>query len=99
MGVILEGQVLKKGGLNCKHDKVLYIDNAFDGQAFWCDMPDCGRHERIPYSPGNRIRFPASALIRTPNPKYGGEEFYSFRADSNGEAKPLPRKFWEEVGK
>ncbi len=67
---------------DCKHPRILYIDNAFDGQAFWCD--DCPRHERMDYSPGFKIRFPANALISTPNEEYGRENFYAFRANSEG---------------
>src|SRR3989344_2567670 len=94
MGEILEGIVLKQGDLDCYHERIFYIDNDFDGQAWWCDLPKCGRHEKIPYSPGDKIKFPAHALISTDNPKYGGEIFYAFRTNENGEAKLLPRDQW-----
>ncbi len=74
--------VLNIGDETCKHERVFYVDNAFDGQAWWCD--DCPRHERMDYSPGNIIKFPSNALISTPNLKFGGYSFYGLRADSNG---------------
>ena len=73
-----EQEILNEGNFNCKHLRVFYIDNAFDGQAFWCD--DCKRHERMDYSPGYKIKFPANALISTPNAFYGGNFFYSFKS-------------------
>lgn len=75
-------QVLDEGDPECKHNYILYIDNAFDGQAWWCD--ECGRYKRMGYCPGEKIRFPPDAYIRTLNPDYGGEEVYSWRADSDG---------------
>ncbi|HKZ34187.1 MAG TPA: hypothetical protein VJ142_03070 [Candidatus Nanoarchaeia archaeon] len=89
-----EQQVLNEGDSGCLHHRVLYIDNAFDGQAWWCDVSGCGRHERMDYSPGFKMKFPRDALIRTPNPEYGGENTYVFRANSEGLAKLLPRTEW-----
>ena len=77
-----EQEVLNQGDSECKHSRIFYIDNAFDGQAFWCD--DCSRHERMDYSPGFKIKFPANVLISTPNPDYGGKSFYAFRANEKG---------------
>lgn len=82
-----EQEVLDSGDQECKHLRIYHIDNAFDGQAWWCD--DCSRHERIDYSPGFIMKFPANALISTPNPKYGGEDFYAFRANDEGKAEEL----------
>ena len=85
--------ILNSGHTDCKHPRILYIDNCFDGQAWWCD--DCERHERMDYSPGFKIRFPANALIRTPNPRSGGLDFYSFRANQEGVAEEtLDRNEW-----
>lgn len=89
-----EQEVLNEGDPNCQHFHILYIDNAFDGQAFWCD--NCPRHERIDYSPGFIMKFPVNALISTPNPKYGGEDFYAFRADNDGKAKTLDERVKRE---
>ncbi len=77
-------QVLNEGNPNCSHPYVYYIDNALDGQAFWCDVPGCGRHEKMDYSPGVKILFPPQAYIRTPNPMNGGEEVYAHKADQDG---------------
>ena len=93
---ILEGIVLNFGNPHCKHERVFYVDNVLGGQEFWCDALDCRRHVRLSYSPGFTIRFPAGALISMPNRGYDGEKFYAFRADQNGEARALPRKFWEQ---
>lgn len=73
---------------------MFYIDNAFDGQAWWCDVAECSRHERMDYSPGFKMRFSPSVLISTPNPKYGGENFYSFKTNDKGAAEILDRKKW-----
>ena len=75
-------EILNEGNPECEHRHVEYISNAFDGQAFWCD--DCPRHERLPYSPGEKIRFPSRAFIRTPNPQHGDSETYSHQADEKG---------------
>lgn len=98
MGAILEGVVLNEGESDCKHERVLYEDVPFDGQSWRCDMRGCGRHERVAYSPGDKIRFPIGALISTPNPKYGGEKFYAFRANAEGLAEPLNRNEWIRRG-
>ncbi len=65
------------------------MNNSFDGQAYWCD--GCSRHQRTDYSPGHIIPFPIGSLISIPNPKYGGENFYSFRADLEGKMQVLPK--------
>lgn len=75
-------KVLDEGNPDCEHGKILYANNAFDGQAWWCD--NCSRHEMMGYSPGLIIKFPPHALIRTPNPQFGGEGVYSHRANANG---------------
>jgi len=75
---------MNKGNPNCKHQHVNYIDNGFDGQAWWCDETDCERHEKMNYSAGEKIIFPSNALIRTPNPEFGGGSFYAHKADSDG---------------
>ena len=80
-------EILNPGNKKCKHPHIYYIDNAFDGQAWWCD--DCSRHERIDYSSGFIMKFPIGALISTPNPKYGREDFYAFRANDEGRAEKL----------
>lgn len=84
--------ILNEDDKDCNHDRIFYINNSFDGQAFWCDK--CTRHERMNYSPGFTIKFPPSALISSPNPKYGAEEFYAFRADKEGVALELPKEEW-----
>ena len=89
-----EQEVLDSGDQKCKHSHIFYIDNSFDGQAWLCD--DCSRHERMGYSPGVIMRFPVNALISTPNPKYGGEDFYAFRADNDGKAKTLDERVKRE---
>lgn len=94
MADVLEGKVLNEGKPNCKHEKILYENNMFDGQAWWCDIHDCGRHEQLGYSPGDKIKFPSNTLISTPNPKYGGERFYAFRTNDKGEAKLLNKDEW-----
>ncbi len=88
-------QVLKEGNSTCLHPGILYLDVPLDGQAWICDS--CGRHERIgygntpeTYGRGKTMKFPANALISVPNPKFGGENFYSFRADADGVAQGLP---------
>lgn len=86
---------MNQGSSECNHSHIFYVQEPFDGQAFWCDNEDCKRHERIPYSKetaGQVMNFPVGALIRTPNPKYGGEDVYAFCADENGEAELLPRE-------
>jgi hypothetical protein len=87
-------EVLNEGDSSCRHERIYHINNSFDGQAFWCDNPSCKRHERMDYSPGHDIPFPPGALISTPNPKYGAENFYAFRANDKGEASLLERKDW-----
>src|SRR3989344_6897022 len=77
-----QSQVLNEGDIKCNHGRVYYIDNAFDGQAWWCD--DCPRHEKIDYSPGYKIKFLQNSLISTPNQEYGAEQFYAFRTDDKG---------------
>jgi len=95
--------VLNEGDSNCLHTHVFYIDNAFDGQAWWCDI--CPRHEKIDYSPGEKILFPPLALISTPNPEYGGEEVYTFRANKEGRVTkkdilfPEQRILRKDIGK
>lgn len=84
-----EQEVLDSGDQKCKHSHIFYIDNSFDGQAWRCD--DCSRHERIGYSPGFIMKFPVNALISTPNPKYGEENFYAFRANDEGKAEELDK--------
>ena len=84
--------VLDKGNLDCEHQRIFYIDNAFDGQAWWCD--DCSRHERMDYSPGFKIKFPKNTLISTPNPEYGAEKFYAFRTDDKRFVNLLERREW-----
>ncbi|MBA7595908.1 hypothetical protein ES703_02873 [subsurface metagenome] len=82
-----EQEVLDSGDQECKHSRIFYIDNSFDGQAWRCD--DCSRHERMGYSPGFIMKFPVKALISTPNPKYGGKDFYAFRVNDEGKAEEL----------
>lgn len=89
---LAEQEVLNHGNPNCQHSRVFYIDNAFDGQAWWCDVSGCERHERMDYSPGYKMKFPVNALISTPNPKYGGEDFYAFRANNEGRAELLDER-------
>ncbi len=86
-------EVLNEGNVECNHRYIFYINNAFDGQAWWCD--NCRRHERMDYSPEFKIKFPANALISTPNLEYGGESFYAFKTDKEGIAdKALDKKEW-----
>ncbi|MEK6840664.1 MAG: hypothetical protein AABX79_01795 [Nanoarchaeota archaeon] len=98
LGECAKQEVLNQGNPNCKHPRVFYIDIPFDGQVWGCD--DCPRQERIAYSPGFKIRFPAGALISTPNQEYGGRAFYTFRANEKGEVeKYLSRAEWVRRGK
>jgi len=85
-------EVLSDGNPDCKHGRIFYINNSFDGQAWWCD--ECERHERIGYHPGYEIKFPPNALISTPNPKFGKEQFYAFRTNDDGAATDLDRNQW-----
>lgn len=90
-----ESIVLNEGNLNCNHNRVYYVDNAFDGQAWWCDEPTCKRHEIIYYSPGEKIRFPLNAFIRTPNPEYGEGKFYAYQSNNEGAVTAvLPKDKW-----
>ncbi len=84
-----ENRILDEGNPNCEHEFIDYVDNKFDGQAFWCDMSDCNRHERIGYSPGHVMEFPSGSYIRNPNPKFGIRGVYSHKADENGIASLL----------
>jgi hypothetical protein len=86
----VEQEVLDSGDQECKHSRIFYIDNSFDGQAWWCD--GCSRHERMGYSPGFIIKFPMNALISTPNPKYGGKGFYAFRTNDEGKVEDLDKR-------
>ena len=87
-------EILNEGNPKCKHKYVIYGEDV-DALAWWCDMDPCGRHERFGYSPGEKIKFPPGAFIRTPNPKYGGENTYAIKADSDGDARGvLPRNEW-----
>ncbi len=81
--------VLNEGNPKCSHPYVYYINNALDGQTFWCDIPGCERHEKMDYSPNVKIPFPPNAYIRTPNPMNGGEDFYSFKSDQEGIVKSI----------
>jgi len=87
-----ESQILNEGNPDCIHARIFYIDNAFDGQAWWCD--DCPRHDRIGYSPGYKIKLPPNALISTPNPKFGKEQFYAFRTNDDSVVADLDRDQW-----
>jgi len=85
-----ESQVLNEGNPQCSHSHVHYIDNAFDGQAWWCDEPKCKRHERIDYSPEHKIKFPPHAFIRNFTNK-----FYCYQANDEGIVTgELPREKW-----
>ncbi|MBI4158635.1 hypothetical protein HY500_00050 [Candidatus Woesearchaeota archaeon] len=89
-------EVLVQGNPDCPHDRVYYLDNAFDGQAYWCRREECDRHVRMDYDPGRKIPFPPHALITTPNTEYEG--FYAHRANENGIVeKVLPRDQWTPV--
>ena len=82
------------GNPDCKHDRVFYDDERLMGQYLWCDLPNCGRHESMAYSPNHKMKFPPGALISTPNQQYGGENFYSFKANEQGIAGLLPKDQW-----
>ena len=98
LGEPTQQYILNAGHPDCKHPRILYINNSFDGQAWWCD--DCERHERMDYSPGFKIRFPGNALISTPNERFGGSDFYSYRANQNGVVeKVLNRNEWIKRGR
>jgi hypothetical protein len=85
-------ELFDAGDFNCKHSHVFYFDNGFDGQAMQCD--DCSRYERLGYSHGLKIPFPANALVSTPNLDYGKENFYAFRTNDKGEVQELSREEW-----
>ena len=93
LGESAKQEILNQGNPSCLHNHIFYLDNGFDGQAWWCDL--CERQEKMAYSPGFKIRFPANALISTPNPKYGGEDFYAFKTNAGGVVEPdLNRNEW-----
>lgn len=75
-------EILNQGHLKCRHEYVDYLDNDFDGQAWWCDI--CSRHERLDYSPAQKIRFPPNAYIRCPNPDFGDNDTYAHKANDEG---------------
>lgn len=94
LGEKADQEILNEGNSECKHNRIFYIDNAFDGQAYWCD--DCERHERMDYSPGFKMRFPQNALISTPNPGYWKEGVYSFKTDEKCIVHELKKDSWIE---
>lgn len=83
-------EVLNKGHPSCAHGFIHWLSNSFDGQAWWCDVPGCGRHERLGYTPGQTMGFPRGALIRFPHPTKSGDRAYSSQADDYGKAHELP---------
>jgi hypothetical protein len=83
----MSNEILNEGKIGCAHRFVYFIDNAFDGKAWWCDEPLCERQEKT--GQGEKIMFPANAYIRTPNPAFGGEAVYAHRADSTGDVKDI----------
>ena len=85
-------EIVNDGDPSCLHEKICYLSDGFEGQAFWCDL--CDRHERIDYSPGYKIPLPPNSLVRTPNPQYGNGQFYAFKVDEDGEVHPLSQESW-----
>ena len=74
-------KILNPGNADCKHSYILYIDNKFDGQAWWCDQ--CTRQERMNYNPDIKILFPAEAYLRTlPEPQE--EMQYDWQVNAQG---------------
>jgi hypothetical protein len=84
----MQQQVVNPGKPDCVHPRVFYQDMGLMGSQSWsCDVPGCDRQESLKYDPphaGRRMRFPPSALVRTPNPDFGGERFYSHQANTQG---------------
>ena len=91
-------EVVNPGNPGCRHERVLYSDNFLIGQELgeeWkCEVLDCGRHQKAPYSPGFVIDLPRNVFISNPNSTYGGKDFYSFRTDNGGVVEELPRELW-----
>lgn len=85
-------EVINEGSLECSHSRGNYLRNGFDGDAYWCD--ECTYHIRRDYSPGHPFPFPPNSLISTPNPQYGGLEFYSFKVNERGDVMKLSREKW-----
>lgn len=86
-----------EGKPECSHAKIYYENTGLLGSQGWrCDAPDCGRVVTLEYDPGaagRRISFPPNALIRTPNPDYGAENWYSHKANEHGVCTaPLPKE-------
>ncbi len=80
MGVeeTVRNEIVNMGSKDCTHPYICYIDNAFDGQAFWCDM--CAYQEQMDYNPGEKLVFPPHAYIRT-----GGRDgTYAWQANAEG---------------
>lgn len=89
-----------EGNLDCRHNKIVYWNVALQGQAWWCDVSNCDRHEGMDYSPGTTMRFPPNSLVAMPNPEYGGtdekggERFYSHETGGQGIIRLLDKKDW-----
>jgi hypothetical protein len=89
-------EIWNEGNSKCKHEHVLYADNAFEGQSWWCD--DCPRAESLNYSPGLKIPFPSNSYIRTQNPEFGEGLFYTHKANEEGISEGvLPKDEWVQL--
>lgn len=85
-------KIFDAGNPDCLHPRIFFIDNAFDGQAWWCD--ECPRHEKLEYSPGLKMPFPSDTLISASDPEHGEKKFYGWKTDKFGKAHELPREEW-----
>ncbi len=92
-------RVTREGHVDCPHPYVFYIDNGISGQSLECDVTDC--HMQMELLPDHanqmtyKMPFPSHSWIRTPNPQYGGEDFYAWQADADGiVTENLPESQW-----
>tara|TARA_Y100000310_G_scaffold345056_1_gene461455 strand:- start:495 stop:788 length:294 start_codon:yes stop_codon:yes gene_type:complete len=79
-------QTINKGQSQCPHNYISYLNAGFDGQAWWCDIPECNRHERLGYTPIEKIQFPPNAFIRVSETNH-----YFWQANEQGIAQKLPK--------
>ena len=78
-------EVIRKGDPDCKHEYIYFIEENSRWQRWWCDNPQCRRHETMDIEryTKERLSLPPNAYIRTPDHPCG-EGAYVWKTDDEG---------------
>ena len=73
--------------MTCQHKYISFESRGVDGQAWWCDAPECDKKETISPVPGRNPNFPPNAYIRIRETNK-----YFWKTDEQGTMEELDRE-------